>query len=72
MKDLFDTIEQNTVAILGKRRKANKGSPLARHSLREALGSDDGFYGKDNLTWDDIEDTDFDRDFSRDEMEKFY
>ena len=72
MKDLFDTINQNNVEILGKRRKTNKGSKLARHSLKEAMGSDDNFYGEDSPSWYDIENADFDRDLSRDDLDKLF
>lgn len=72
MKDLFDTINQNSVEILGKRRKSNKGSKLARYSLKEAMGSDDNFYGDESPSWNDIENADFDRDFSRDDFEKLF
>jgi len=60
MKDLFEQINNNQLEILGRRRKANKGSKLARYALKEAMGGDDslvdgGFYGSGNSTIDDFE-----------------
>jgi hypothetical protein len=65
---------QNNVETLGKRRKVNKGSSLARLSLKEALGDDDAFYSsQDNSSWKNVdEEIDFDRDYSREDRDNFY
>lgn len=57
MKDLFDTIVQNEVETLNRKRKPNKGSKIARYQLAQSMGSDnlESFYGEDS-SWIDVDD----------------
>jgi hypothetical protein len=57
MKDLFDTIVQNEVETLNRKRKPRKGSKIARYQLAQALGSDnlERLYGEDS-SWVDVDD----------------
>jgi len=57
MKDLFDTIVQNEVETLNRKRKPRKGSKIARYQLAQSLGSDslERLYGEDS-SWIDVDD----------------
>jgi hypothetical protein len=57
MKDLFDTIVQNDVETLNRKRKSRKGSKIARFQLAQSLGSDslERLYGEDS-SWIDVDD----------------
>ncbi|HVJ64716.1 MAG TPA: hypothetical protein VM901_05625 [Bdellovibrionota bacterium] len=57
MKDLFDTIVQNEVETLNRKRKPRKGSKIARYQLAQSLGSDnlERLYGEDS-SWVDVDD----------------
>ncbi len=48
MKDLLEQIQNNNVRTLGLRRKARKGSKLARHTLKEAMGEKQHYYGEES------------------------
>jgi len=48
MRDLFDQITENNLELLGKKRKANKGSRLGRYALKQALGGENADYNQDD------------------------
>lgn len=57
MKDLFETIVQNDVETLNRKRKERKGSKMARHQLAQAMGDDnlERLYGEET-SWIDVDD----------------
>ncbi len=57
MKDLFETIVQNDIETLNRKRKPRKGSKIARYQLAQSMGDDnlERLYGEDS-SWIDVDD----------------
>ena len=57
MKDLLETILQNDTSVYKRKRKARKGSKIARYKLAQSMGSDntERLFGLDS-SWVDVDD----------------
>lgn len=70
MKDLCQLIKGNNIDTYKKRRKARKGSKLARKALEEAMGGESGI--NDDYESQVMENFDWDRDFISGDFDQYF